>query len=113
MAIGAPPTYPLEPYVHAIVDETRSSTQRSWGGAATTHQGKRMHGRMFVVQAAERRLERRVPLVATEAKAAAVAQLMGIIQQHHHPLQCRSYMVPCFVTSSTTGAVRPLHTALR
>lgn len=64
------------------------------------------------MQAAERRLERRVPLVATEAKAAAVAQLMGIIQQHHHPLQCRSYIVPCFITSSTTGSVRPLSHSL-
>eukprot|EP00892_Ulva_mutabilis_P004085 jgi/Ulvmu1/2048/UM120_0044.1 len=62
---------------------------------------------MFAIdddQAAERRLARRVPLVASEAKAAAVAQLMCIIQQHHHPLQCRSYIVPCFVTSATTGA---------
>ena len=61
---------------------------------------------MHAVQAAERRLEQRVPMVTTEAKAAAVAQLMCIIQQHHHPLQCRSYIVPCFVSSSTTGAVR-------
>ena len=59
------------------------------------------------VQAQQARLDKRVPVVDTEDKAAAVSQLMCILQQHHHPLLCRSYMVPCFLTSSTTGMVRP------
>ena len=58
------------------------------------------------MQAQRARLDRRVPLVDTEDKAAAVAQLMCILQQHHHPLLCRSYMVPCFLTSATNGVVR-------
>jgi hypothetical protein len=54
----------------------------------------------------QRRLDQRVPIIETDSSAAQMAQLMCIIQQHHHPLQCRSYVVPCILTSSTTGAVR-------
>jgi hypothetical protein len=50
-----------------------------------------------------------VPLVDTEDKAEQYAQLMCILQQHHHPLLCRSYMVPCFLTSAKTGQVQWPH----
>jgi hypothetical protein len=58
-----------------------------------------------LLQAQQAKLDKRVPVVDTKEKAAAMAQLMCILQQHHHPLLCRSYMVPCFVTSATTGMV--------
>lgn len=59
-----------------------------------------------MLQAAQRRLDARAPVIDTEEGAARMAQLMSVIQQHHHPLQCRSFAIPCFLTSSTDGTVR-------
>ena len=58
------------------------------------------------MQVLQRRLDQRAPVIDTEEDAAKLGQLMCIIQQHHHPLLCRSYVVPCFLTSSTQGTVR-------
>jgi hypothetical protein len=61
---------------------------------------------LIALQVLHRKLDARSPIIESKDSATRMAQLMTVIQQHHHPLQCRSYVIPCFLTSSTSGSVR-------
>lgn len=59
----------------------------------------------FCVQVHARQLDAKAPVVTDTQQAAQLARAMCVIQQHRHPMRCRSYMIPCFVTSCTNGQV--------